>query len=87
VTLNDPIDLISAGDNHSVFANSRIGSIYFTGNYKYMRGESMTARTTTPFRYDVAQMDTRLKNQPIKKVLSGSNHSAILIGGRIYIRG
>lgn len=83
----DPIDLISAGDNHSVFANSMIGSFYFTGTYKYMRGESMGGRTTGPERYNVAQLDARLKNQPIQKVVSGSNHSAILVGSKIFIRG
>jgi alpha-tubulin suppressor-like RCC1 family protein len=38
VSLSYPIDLISAGDNHSVFASSTGGAIYFTGNYKYLRG-------------------------------------------------
>ena len=42
VNLNDPVDLISAGDNHSMFANSVNGAIYFTGNYNYLRGEKMT---------------------------------------------
>jgi hypothetical protein len=37
----DPIDLIAAGDNHSLFANSLNGAIYFTGNYNYKRGEKM----------------------------------------------
>jgi alpha-tubulin suppressor-like RCC1 family protein len=38
VVLPEAIDLVSAGDNHSVFANSVLGCVYFTGNYKYMRG-------------------------------------------------
>jgi regulator of chromosome condensation len=41
VALNDPIDMISAGDNHSLFANSVNGAIYFAGNYNYQRGEKM----------------------------------------------
>jgi hypothetical protein len=38
VALEDPIDLIAAGDNHSLFANSVNGAIYFTGNYNYKKG-------------------------------------------------
>jgi alpha-tubulin suppressor-like RCC1 family protein len=52
-----------------------------------MRGESMADRVTTPIRYDIGKLDTRLKNQSIQKVVSGSNHSAILAGGKIFIRG
>lgn len=81
------IDLVSAGDNHTVFGSSQGGSIFFTGSYKYMRGESISERTTTPIRYEIKQLDHRLKDQPIKKVVSGSNHSAVLVGGKIFIRG
>ena len=42
VAIPDLIDLIAAGDNHSLFANSVNGGIYFTGNYNYKRGEKMT---------------------------------------------
>jgi len=35
---NSIIDLISAGDNHSIFASSGEGSVYFAGNYKFLRG-------------------------------------------------
>ena len=52
-----------------------------------MRGESMSTRTTSPIKYEVAHLDSRLKNVPILKVVSGSNHSAILVGGKIFIRG
>ena len=52
-----------------------------------MRGESIGTRTTTPIRYDVSHLDSRMKNVPISKVASGSNHSAILVGGKIFIRG
>jgi len=38
VKLDGPMDMISAGDNHSVFANSQMGCIYFSGNYKFLRG-------------------------------------------------
>ena len=38
VKLEDPIDMVSAGDNHSLFVNSVNGAIYFTGNYNYKRG-------------------------------------------------
>ena len=38
VDLKDPCDLIAAGDNHSLFANSVNGAVYFTGNYNFLRG-------------------------------------------------
>ena len=28
-----------------------------------------------------------MRNKPIQKVVSGSNHSAVLVGGKVYIRG
>ena len=51
VEINAVIDLISAGDNHTVFASSQSGSIFFTGSYKYMRGESIAEKNLTPIRY------------------------------------
>ncbi len=47
----------------------------------------MAERIRTPIRYELGQLDSRLKNQPIKKVVSGSNHSAVLAGGKVFIRG
>lgn len=79
--------LISAGDNHSVFANSVSGSIFFTGSYKYMRGESISEKHFLPIHYTLADLDYKVKNKHIQKVVSGSNHSAILVGGKIFIRG
>lgn len=50
VKVEDPIDLIAAGDNHSLFANSVNGAIYFTGNYNYKRGEMMRDPVRSPIR-------------------------------------
>ena len=41
VELDNFVDLVSAGDNHTMFANSVNGVVYFTGNYNYLRGEKM----------------------------------------------
>jgi regulator of chromosome condensation len=38
VDLDHPVDMVSAGDNHTMFANSINGIVYFTGNYNYLRG-------------------------------------------------
>lgn len=47
----------------------------------------MGERITSPIRYDMKELDGRLKNAQIQKVVSGSNHSAVLAGGKIFIRG
>lgn len=47
----------------------------------------MSNKSMTPIRFDVGQMDSRLKGVNIQKVVSGSNHSAILIGGKVFVRG
>ena len=47
----------------------------------------MSNKALTPIRFDVAHIDSRLKGVTIQKVVSGSNHSAILIGGRVFVRG
>lgn len=82
------IDLISAGDNHSLFASSGAGVVYFTGNYKYLRGEKMAEPIRTPIAFDIN--DITFRNNPeskLTKVVSGNNHSAILIGGKVFMRG
>jgi regulator of chromosome condensation len=88
VKLDYAIDLISAGDNHSIFASSGAGKVYFTGNYKYMRGEKMAEPTKTPIVEDIDRISGR--GNPVSKltkVASGSNHSVILLDGRVYTRG
>lgn len=86
--LDHAIDLISAGDNHSVFASSGAGIVYFTGNYKFLRGEKMVDPIKTPVQFDINQINNRQNPESkLTKVVSGSNHSAILIGGKIFIRG
>ena len=87
VKLEEPINLVSAGDNHSVFANSTSGNVYFTGSYKYMRGESISQKIMEPIRYNVSEFDYKVRHKEIQKLVSGSNHSAVLVGGKIFIRG
>ena len=53
-----------------------------------MRGESISQnKITTPIQYHTKDLDYKMKNKPIQKVVSGSNHSAVLVGGKIFIRG
>ena len=53
-----------------------------------MRGESISQeKVLTPIQKNLKDIDFKLKNKTIQKVVSGSNHSAILAGGKIYIRG
>lgn len=85
--LEDPIDLIAAGDNHSLFANSHNGAIYFTGNYNYKRGEKMTTSIFEPTRIYASEILVTNKNKKIQKLACGANHSIVLIGGKLFCRG
>lgn len=71
-----------------MFANSISGSLYFTGTYKFLRGENiMQEAIKIPKKFNIADIDIRVKNQTIEKLVSGSNHSVILIGGKVFCRG
>ena len=86
--LEHPIDLNSAGDNHSIFASSGAGKVYFAGNYKYMRGEKMAEPVRLPKLMDINDINNKKNNESkLTKVASGSNHTVILIDGRVYVRG
>ena len=87
VDLEEPVHMASAGDNHSVFANSRTGSIFFTGSYKFMRGESISEKIRTPIKYKLSEIDYKLRGKQIHKLVSGSNHTAIVVDEKIYVRG
>lgn len=85
--MEDPVDLISAGDNHSMFANSANGAIYFSGNYNYLRGEKMTESIFEPVRIYASEINHNLKNKKIQKIASGHNHSVILVDGSVFCKG
>ena len=38
VEINEPVDMISAGDHHSVFASNRTGNMFVAGSYKNRKG-------------------------------------------------
>jgi hypothetical protein len=40
-----------------------------------------------PIKFNVTSIDIRNKNLVIDKLISGANHSCILIGGKIFCRG
>lgn len=47
----------------------------------------MTEPTRIPKKSTVVDLDVRVKNSIIDKVVSGSNHTVVLIGGKIFCRG
>lgn len=79
--------MVAAGDNHSLFANSHNGAIYFAGNYNYKRGEKMTTSVYEPVRTFASEINITNKNKPIQKITCGANHSIVLINNRVYCRG
>lgn len=87
VVLDNPVDLISAGDNHTMFANSVNGIVYFTGNYNYLRGEKMIENVNEPIKFTTVSLDIRNRNHPIQKLVSGANHTCILVNNKIFCRG
>lgn len=70
-----------------MFANSVNGIVYFTGNYNYLRGQKMIESVTEPIKFTTVALDIRNKNQPIKKLVSGANHTCILVNNKIFCRG
>lgn len=47
----------------------------------------MVEPVKVPERHDLAAIDSRLRNTTIQKLVSGSNHTAFLIGGKVFLRG
>ena len=80
--------MISAGDNHSIFANSVNGAIYTTGNYNYLRGEKMRESSVrVPERIFAEEINISNKNKRIQKIASGANHNCVLVDGKVFCRG
>ena len=57
--IEDRIDHISAGDNHSVFGSSVGCMVSFTGNYMFQRGGNMVDPVRKPISYTTSEISGR----------------------------
>jgi regulator of chromosome condensation len=78
VDLDGQVDLISAGDAHSCFANSQTGELYFSGVIKSSNGK-LSRVVDLPESVTIS----KFKKSGIKSVLSGANH--VLIHSRFNV--
>lgn len=83
VPLDLPVDLISAGDSHSVACNSRLGTVFLWGVYRNTIGGNMCTALRKPTRWG----ESMFSKKKIKKVISGCNHSLVLAEERVYAWG
>ena len=77
------MDMISAGESHSLACNSQNGVVYFWGVYRNTHKGKMCEPMSLPSRLG----ETDFKKKTISKMISGSNHSMILCNGRVYTSG
>ncbi len=82
VELKNVVDLISAGESHTVCANSLTGEVYFFGKIKKRNGSILLK-----FEFPVRMGKNLFKRRGIKDIKSGSNHILILVGVRVYVFG
>jgi regulator of chromosome condensation len=82
VPLQEKIDLMSAGEAHSVFANSLTGNIYFTGVLKSIDGK-LSQVVETPMLIE----HKHIKKNGIQRLISGQNHVMILSGSKLFTFG
>ena len=83
VSLDFPMDMISAGDSHSVACNSKNGLVYLWGVYRNTIGGNMCEPYRSPIRWG----EEEFRKREIHKVLSGCNHSLILSEEKVYAWG
>lgn len=82
VDLPVPIDMISAGDSHSIACNSANSMIFQWGVYRnVLRGN--ISKATTPHRIG----EKEIGKKKIKKILSGANHTLVLAEEKVYVWG
>ena len=79
VPLQEKIDLVSAGEAHSLFANSKTGNMYFTGVIKSINGK-FSPVITSPLLIE----HHHIKRYGIQTILSGQNHCLVLSGSKIF---
>ena len=76
------VDLISAGDSHSAFANSMTGKVYFCGVILSSNGP-ISQKVRTPV--DISGFGTGKGG--VAQLVSGQNHVLILSSSKIYTFG
>lgn len=79
VSIPEPIDLISAGEVHSTFANSKSMNIYFSGVIKSIDGKAITPIVRP--RIVVNKNDLK---KPIDQLISGNNHILVRCLNKVY---
>lgn len=83
VDLDYPMDLISAGDSHSVCANSENGILYSWGVYRSVISGTMSK----PMMFPTRTGENEFKRRRIQKVLSGENHTMVLSDEKVFVWG
>lgn len=78
-----PIDMISAGDSHSIACNSTNSIVYYWGIYRTTSGNMTCEAKRSPERIG----QTEFSKKQITKILSGANHTLVLTEGRVYAWG
>ena len=81
VPLSHPVDLISAGESHSVYGNSKLGKAWFSGKLKSNSKTLLRAEDVSPIDYFV------FDRNGIQDIKSGMNHFLILSGHKVYTFG
>ncbi len=47
----------------------------------------MIESVNIPMKFTTVSLDARNRNQPIQKLVSGANHTCILVNNKIFCRG
>ena len=79
VELDEPVNLLSSGESHTICANSVTGSYFFWGTLKSALSGKLT---TSPL--PVKKSDYSIKRKGIAELKSGYNHIVILSGTKVY---
>lgn len=82
VELDTQVDMISAGDSHSVFANSQTGDLFFCGVIKSTGG-----KLSRVVDFPESVTISKFKKSGIKNVVSGAHHVLIHSRYNVYAFG
>ncbi len=82
VDLPVPVDMISAGDSHSVACNSANSMVFQWGVYRNILGGNLS-KVDVPHRIG----EKEFGRKKVKKIASGANHTLVLIEGKVYVWG
>lgn len=79
VELDEPVDLLTSGESHTICANSKSGSYYFWGTLKSALSGKLAS---SPLPKKVS--DYSIKRKGISDLKSGYNHIVMLSGSKVY---